>query len=134
MSRDEALSVERFYSEGGKGKLLGLRCKSGHVNVPPRHSCRICGSSDLEVSELSGLGKIVSYTEVHSKSAGFPVDVPYNLVLVSLNEGGNLLGIIQSKDAISIEARVRVKFSQVNGREPKLSSEKGRPRIFFELE
>jgi uncharacterized protein len=121
----EALTIEEFYSEGRKsGTVLGLLCDSGHITVPPRHSCRVCGSTVLKVKQLTGRGRIVSFTQVHAKSKDFPVETPYILALTELEEGGNLLGILDKKVA-SLDERVKVSFKQIRG-------ELAQPTIFFE--
>ncbi len=127
----EKLSIEDFYSEGKKtGKLQGLLCDAGHITVPPRHSCRTCGSSNLEVVKLSGKGKISSFTEVYSKSKEFPLETPYTLVLTNLNEGPNLLGIIDQTESRKIEIGMRVKVRFGNLTE----NPNEWPRIFFDIE
>ncbi|MGI0078891.1 MAG: Zn-ribbon domain-containing OB-fold protein [Nitrososphaerales archaeon] len=124
----EKLSAETFYAEGGRsGKLLGLRCEKGHVTVPPRHSCRICQSLALSVVELSCQGQILEYTQVYSKSKDFPLEAPYLLALARLDEGPNLLGIVEGSKIPEDNARVRVAFRTLKGHETE------RPRIFFEL-
>jgi len=130
----EKLSVATFYEEGKKGVLKGLKCEAGHVTVPPRGSCRICKSTNLEVVNLSGNGRIVSFTEVHSKSAGFAVEAPYFFALVSLAEGGNLLGVIRASGKKFAQGdMVRVKFVTVPRERPEpIIAEKERPRIFFD--
>jgi hypothetical protein len=81
----------------------------------------------MEVIELSKKGQIVSFTEVHVKSKDFPVNTPYVLALVRLDEGGNLLGVVAgSASEVSIGSKVSVKVMDIG--------EVGRwPRIFFEL-
>ncbi|MHB1907332.1 MAG: Zn-ribbon domain-containing OB-fold protein [Nitrososphaerales archaeon] len=116
----ESLTIETFYKEGEKGKLVGLACEKGHVTLPPRSSCRICASNDLRVVQLKGEGKIVSSTKVFAKAEDFPLDVPYDLALVELEEGGNLLGVM--KDHADIGSKVRIAFQRIGD-----SS-----RIFFE--
>jgi len=123
------LTVESFYENARSGKLVGLVCPSGHATVPPKNTCLACGSSMLEVKQLSGRGKILSFTEVFVKSKEYPVDTPYVLALVRLNEGGKLLGVLEQKPSTKeIDGlEVRVEFRQV------LPDEKW-PRIFFRLE
>jgi uncharacterized OB-fold protein len=123
----QELTVDQFYSEGNKsGKLLGLMCENGHVTVPPRHSCRVCNSAKLKVKELKGVGTVVSYTEVYAKSKEFPLATPYTLVLVQLEEGGNLLGVLDCKTAVQTGSKARVKFKSIR-------NESLNPTIFFEL-
>ncbi|MDG6996968.1 MAG: Zn-ribbon domain-containing OB-fold protein [Nitrososphaerota archaeon] len=123
------LSVSDFYLAGRNGKLLGLACEQGHVTVPPRASCRVCKSQSLRTVELSGRGEVVSFTEVHSKSSEFPLEAPYVLALVKLEEGGNLLGVIETQQAnVKDGASVSVEF-----REAPNSPKQEWPRIFFRL-
>lgn len=121
----DRLTVDKFYSEAGQGgRLLGLICDEHHVTVPPRSTCRVCKSTNLKAKELSGQATVISYTEVYMKAADFPVKTPYTLVLVRLDEGGQLLGILDSGE-VSIGTRVRVNFRL-------LSNTTQWPRIFFD--
>ena len=120
----EILTVDEFYEAASNGKLLGLKCSNGHVSVPPRMSCIECGDNSLKRIELSGYGKVISWTEVFVKSKEFPINVPYLLTLVRLDEGGNLVGIIQEGVA-KYGSRVRISFRKLN--------EKEWPRIFFSI-
>jgi uncharacterized protein len=134
----EKLTVDSFYSEAKGGKLVGLKCDQGHMTIPTRRTCRVCLSPNLEVVELSGMGKIITYTDVYSKSRDYPLEAPYTLALVNLVEGGNLLGVVSNADSskISYGRNVRVTFKVVQGAGDgirPISPEKERPRIFFEL-
>ena len=42
----EILSVDAFYENGRKGKLVGLECDSQHVTVPPR---KAVGPANLRI-------------------------------------------------------------------------------------
>ena len=120
----EKLTIDQFYESGRAGKLVGLKCEVGHVTVPPRHSCAICSSTNLETVELSGKGSIVSFTEVNVKTKEFPLSTPYTLSLVTLDEGGSLLGIFDGS-LLEHGTKVSVKFRDIG--------EKSKwPRIFFE--
>ncbi|MHB8567081.1 MAG: Zn-ribbon domain-containing OB-fold protein [Nitrososphaerales archaeon] len=129
----EKLTVESFYAWGKKGSLLGLRCSAGHVTVPPRHSCRVCESPTLEVVTLSGKGTIASFTKVYSKSKEFPLETPYTLALVTLKEGGNLLGIVKDQAKAAFGLKVRVKFETLDS-SARINVERERLRIFFEID
>ena len=124
---NDILTIESFYKNGREGKLIGLECESKHVSVPPRKSCRVCGSHFLGKIELSGRGEVISYTQIFVKSKEFPLDTPYLLALVHLEEGGNLIGVVDSNSNSNSELRygtkVRVEF--------RVLDEKEWPRIFF---
>ena len=87
------------YNEALKeNRLLGLKCKEcGTITVPPKMACRQCASADMEIVELSGRGKIQTFTVVNVAPEGRESEVPYIIVLVELDEGpwlmGNLTGI-----------------------------------------
>ncbi|MFI5421958.1 MAG: Zn-ribbon domain-containing OB-fold protein, partial [Nitrososphaerales archaeon] len=84
-------------------------------------------SEVLEQILLSGKGKVVSFTEVFMKSKEFPVETPYVLALVRLVEGGNLLGVLDTKSGFGeLGANVQVEFRQLNEIERW-------PRIYFVL-
>ena len=123
----DQITVDYFYEQGRRGILVGLECELGHVTVPPRHSCRVCHSNNLKARELSGRGEIISFTEVNVKAKEFPVDTPYVLGLVQLEEGGNLIGVVSGpRSGIKRGSKVLVKFqdAQIKGKWP---------RIFFDL-
>ncbi|MGA2875245.1 MAG: Zn-ribbon domain-containing OB-fold protein [Nitrososphaerales archaeon] len=124
---NQPLTVDQFYAQARADRLLGLRCESGHVTVPPRRSCRICQSLNMQVIEIAKTGKVVSFTVVHVKSRDFPLETPYTLAIVKLDAGGNLLGVINgSTPEVVSGSKVSVKFRDVG--------ENGKwPRIFFEL-
>ncbi len=125
------LTAARFYLEASQnGVIVGLRCENGHVTVPPRRTCMVCGSNNLYETRLNGKGRLVSFTTVYAKSAEFPIEVPYNLGLVRLEEGGNLMGIINLK----VENETPVLNSKVRIRFEKIPENSDRPRVFFDLE
>jgi len=119
------LSIDSFFEQARGGKLVGLKCPMGHVTVPPRHSCRVCQSQDLQLVVLSGKGRIVSFTDVYVKSKEFPLGTPYTLALVALDEGGHLMGVLRGA-APKHGARVLVKFEDAPGDSGKW------PRTFFD--
>jgi uncharacterized OB-fold protein len=87
------------YNKALKGNhLLGLRCHDcGTINVPPRITCRKCAGTTMEIVELTGRGKIKTFTVVYVASGARQEKSPLIVVLVELDEGpwimGNLGGI-----------------------------------------
>ena len=81
-----------------KNKLLGLKCNEcGVITVPPKMVCRKCASQDMNIFELSGKGKIQTFTTVYVAPEGRQGECPYIIVLVELDERpwimGNLIDI-----------------------------------------
>jgi len=69
------------------GKVMGTRCKScGLVFFPPRSDCYQCLTSDMEWFEVSGKGKLVTYSKLQYAPVGFEADLPYSIAL--LDYGG----------------------------------------------
>ena len=73
--------------------------------------CPNCLSVDFEWYEASGLGVIYTYGVMHRLyHPGFELDLPYNLIVVELQEGphltGNIIGI--ENDALRVGMPVQV--------------------------
>ncbi|MCD6153693.1 MAG: Zn-ribbon domain-containing OB-fold protein [Syntrophobacterales bacterium] len=91
-------------------KLLGLKCNNCHtITCPPKMTCQECASTDLEVTELSGEGKIVTYTVIYVAPEGRENETPYAVVLVELKEGpwimGNLIDIDPARVGMELIGR-----------------------------
>lgn len=120
-----------------KNKLLGLKCNEcGAITVPPKMVCRKCASPDMNIVELSGNGKIETFTTVYVAAEGREGEVPYIIVLVELDEGpwimGNLGDVNPSKVTMElIGQRVKMghkvfcgdKYSAGDGARPLFSFE-----------
>jgi uncharacterized protein len=75
-----------------QGKVLATRCKKcGCPYFPPRTDCPDCISSDMEWIEITGKGKLLTYTVLVYPPTGFEGDAPYTLALADFN-GIHLFG------------------------------------------
>jgi uncharacterized OB-fold protein len=87
------------YSEALKeNKLLGLKCKDcDAVTVPPAMACRECGGMNMDIVEVKGSGKIVTFTSNFVPAEGREDESPYITTIVELDDGpwimGNLDGV-----------------------------------------
>ena len=69
------------------GKVMGTRCKDcGQVFFPPRADCYKCLASNVEWFEVSGKGKLLTYSELKFAPVGFQDDVPYCIALLDYGE------------------------------------------------
>jgi len=69
------------------GKVMGTRCKDcGLVFFPPRADCYKCLASNVEWFEVSGKGKLLTYSELKFAPVGFQDDVPYCIALLDYGE------------------------------------------------
>lgn len=97
-----------------KSKLLGLKCNDcGTITCPPKISCHECTGLNLDIVELSGKGKIVTYTRCFVAPQGRENELPYTIVMVELDEGpwimGNLIDMEADKISMDIIGK-RVKL------------------------
>jgi uncharacterized OB-fold protein len=93
------------YWQGARdGKLLLQRCTGcGALRFFPRYLCTACGSERVEWTEVSGRGRVQSFTIVHR--AAFPefqAITPYVVALIDLAEGPRMMTNIVGADALSV--------------------------------
>jgi len=70
-----------------QGKVMGTRCKScGVMFFPPRADCYQCLSGDMEWFEVSGTGKLVTYSKLEYAPVGFGDDLPYAIALLDYGD------------------------------------------------
>jgi len=87
------LSYKDFVTGLKQNKLLGLRCRAcGKVLVPPSGACLECRSFDLEVLQLTGRGRIETFTVVRVPPE--PITEKRAICMVRIEEGGRLMGIL----------------------------------------
>jgi uncharacterized OB-fold protein len=85
--------VADFITQLEAGKVMATRCrKCGGSYFPPKADCPKCLSSDVEWFEITGNGKLNSYTVVNYGPTGFEADAPYILALAEFGDGIQILG------------------------------------------
>jgi len=108
------LTFKEYNKALKKNRLLGLKCKEcGAITVPPKMVCRKCASPDIEVIEVSGKGKIRTFSAVYVGAEERQGECPYTIVVVELDDGpwimGNLIDIDPSQVTMELISR-RVKM------------------------
>ncbi len=79
--------VNDFITYLEQGKVMGTRCKKcGTVHFPPVADCAECLSSDVEWFEISGAGKLVSWSKLTYAPVGFEEDLPYSIALLDYGD------------------------------------------------
>jgi hypothetical protein len=97
-----------------KGKLAGTRCKGcGMSYFPPRMDCFHCLSSEMEWSEITGKGKLISYSTLHYAPTGFEADLPYTTALIEFENKMKVFGrlskeIKESEMTIGMELKYSI--------------------------
>ncbi len=100
-----------------KNKLMGLKCNScGTITCPPKMACQECAGLDSEVVQLSGKGKLVSFTTHYIAPLGRENELPYTVALVELDEGPWLMGNLVDCNAQKISLDLIGKTVTISGR------------------
>jgi uncharacterized OB-fold protein len=110
------ITVKEYLAALKENRLLGVKCRDcGFITAPPRLSCRKCAGQDTSVVELSGKGKIATFTSVYIPTESRRGQTPYLVVMVEMAEGpwvmGNLHGVdpgTASLDLIGRKVRLQV--------------------------
>jgi uncharacterized OB-fold protein len=117
-SRD---TLTGFFWEGAKEhKLMIQRCQAcGFYNHPPRDVCRNCLSTELAPSQVSGKGRLYSYTVAQQAFHPAFVDrVPYIVATITLDEQpglqvlSNVVGC--DEDELTMDMPVEVTFEEID--------------------
>ena len=93
-------------------KLTGTRCKDCGLHFfPPRADCHQCLTSNMEWFDVSGSGKLITFSRLQYAPAGFEADVPYYIAVIEFGEY-RVFGRI-SKDVPDHEIRVGMAMKTV---------------------
>jgi uncharacterized OB-fold protein len=79
--------VNDFIDYLEQDKVMGTRCKKcGLSFFPPRADCHQCLTGDMEWFEISGTGKLVTYSKLEYAPVGFGEDLPYAIALLDYGD------------------------------------------------
>lgn len=131
------LTYQEYSKALRKNKLLGLKCNDcGTITCPPMMVCSECTSTNLEIVEMKGTGKIVTFTVCNVTSEGRENEVPYTIAMVELDEGPWIMGNLVDMDPRKVTMDVIGKRVKVGNRVfpgDKYSTTKmARPAFYFE--
>jgi uncharacterized OB-fold protein len=79
--------VNDFVDYLDQGKVMGTRCKDCDlVFFPPRAHCYQCLAGNMGWFEVSGTGKLLSYSKLQYAPVGFEGDLPYSIAVLDYGE------------------------------------------------
>jgi uncharacterized OB-fold protein len=113
MTTNEAFTIEQFYKFMAQGKLMAGKCsKCGKIHLPPRPLCDNCYSQAFTWMQISGKGKLLTYTVIHVAPVQFQALAPYNVGIVELEGGLKIPGMINgvSQDELRIGMELTLDF------------------------
>jgi uncharacterized OB-fold protein len=104
--------VNDFIDKLEQGKVTGTQCKKcGLKFFPPRADCYQCFSNDLEWFDVSGKGKLVTFSKLEYAPVGFDGDLPYAIALLDYGDY-QVFGRI-AKDLADEEIKVGMEMKTV---------------------
>lgn len=79
--------TNQFVSYLEEGKVEGTRCKDcGLSFFPPRSDCYKCLTSNMDWFEVSGTGKLLTYSKLEYGPVGFEGDLPYAIAVLDYGD------------------------------------------------
>ena len=114
MGTQENFTIDQFYKFLMQGKLMAGKClKCGKIHLPPRPLCDNCYGTQFEWVQVSGKGKLLTYTVIHVAPHQFQSLAPYAIGIVELEDGLKIPGMIQSipEEQLKIGMKLQVDFS-----------------------
>jgi uncharacterized OB-fold protein len=109
--------VNDFIDYLEQDKVMGTRCRDcGLSFFPPRADCHQCLGSNMEWFEVSGAGKLVTFSKLEFAPMGFSEDVPYAIAVLDYGDF-KIFGRI-AHDVPEEELRVGMDMTTVVNRLP----------------
>jgi uncharacterized OB-fold protein len=106
-----------YWQAAKRHEFVAQRCRAcGYVHLPPGPVCTNCLSEDQEWMPLSGKGTIHSFGVYYQQwHPGFKEDLPYNVALIELAEGPQIISQVIGcdNDALACGLAVEVTFDEV---------------------
>jgi uncharacterized OB-fold protein len=83
----------QYWQAAKRHEFVAQQCRAcGYTHLPPGPVCTNCLSDAQDWVRLSGKGKIYSYGVYHQLwHPGFKEDIPYNVALIELAEGPQII-------------------------------------------
>lgn len=106
VSHTHESKAENFVTNLEQGKVTATRCKQCRTKYfPPQVDCPKCSISDMEWFEVTGNGKLLTYSQINYGPQGFEDKVPY-ILAVGEFEGGMKIFSILSRDIKEHEIKI----------------------------
>jgi uncharacterized OB-fold protein len=117
MSTQPPFTIEQFYKHLAQGKLMAGKCtRCGKIHLPPRTLCDNCFSQEFTWTEISGKGKLLTYSVIHIASQQFQPLAPYAVGIIELENALKLPGMISSvtQEQLRIGMDLTIDFGTCN--------------------
>lgn len=106
--------TEQFWAAATEGRLVVERCQScGAESFPPRGMCRSCRGRTMSPTEITGRGRVYSYTVNYQRWLP-DLEVPYAIVLVEFPDhaGVRVMGRLRGcpPEEVAVDMEVEIGF------------------------
>ncbi|MDA8047243.1 MAG: OB-fold domain-containing protein [Actinomycetota bacterium] len=106
--------TEAFWAAAAEGRLVVERCDDcGAESFPPRGMCRSCRSRSLSPAEVTGRGRVYSYTVNYQRWTP-DLEVPFAIGLVEFpaHPGVRVVGRLRGRDPedVRVDDEVEIGF------------------------
>jgi uncharacterized protein len=104
--------VNDFIDRLEQGKISGTKCKTcGKVYFPPRADCHNCLGKDMEWFDVTGKGRLLTFSKLEYAPSGFEADAPYSIAVLDYGDY-KVFGRI-AKDLPDAEIKVGMEMKAV---------------------
>ena len=115
------MGVARFWREQeNRYNLIGVKCGNcDKIYFPPKDMCSSCGRlsiGKMTQEQVSGKGKVVTFSVVHEGPETFKMQIPYIIAIIELDEGPCVTAQIVDcePDKVSIDMPVQSVFRKIH--------------------
>jgi uncharacterized OB-fold protein len=115
MSHPIPFTIEQFDKFLSQKRIMAGKCKKcGKIHLPPRLLCDKCFNDQFTWQEISGKGRLITYTVIHIAPVQFQSQAPYAVGIIQLEEGLKLPGIIDGipHEQLKIGMELKIVFAQ----------------------
>ena len=104
-------TIDQFYKFMEESRLMAAKClKCGKMHLPPRPMCDSCYGQEFSWMEVSGKGRLMTYSIIYVAPPQFQVFVPYTIGIIQLESGlrlpGMIFGLSEEKLKVGVELSV----------------------------
>jgi len=104
--------IQKFWDGVKEGKIYTTKCKKCEkLFFPPVADCPTCLSSDMDWVELSGEGKIETFTHIPVMPATFQQYEPYTVAIARLKEGVRVVAWLTGVKLEDTKVEMKVKLA-----------------------
>ena len=134
MSETRPFTIENFYKFVEEGKVMAAKCNNcGTMLLPPRPVSTKCYSQNLQWTQLSNSGTLLTYTVIHVAPKQFEAEAPYPVGIVKLDKGLQLLGRIRGVEPnqLKIGMELSIDFEKPSNQPGAQAAWPPWPRYYF---